>query len=71
MLNRSDESVQYLNWWGYALLERGDYAEAVQRFEIAADISPDNYESWNYLGYCYTYMNREDEARQAYEHAHR
>lgn len=71
LLNRSYESAEYLSWWGYEMLSRGDYVEASRRYEVAADINPDKYEYWINIAYCNARLNRVDAARGAYEQAHR
>lgn len=50
-------------------LDRKDYAAAVDRLKLALQAAPDTIPAWFDLGYAYTGLRQNDEARAAYEQA--
>lgn len=56
-------------WEGQKLVERGQYAEAVERLKTATSLMSTNAQAWNYLGLAYHYASQADEAADAYKKA--
>jgi len=50
-------------------LDRKDYAAAVDRLKLAVQAAPDTVPAWFDLGYAFTGLHQNDEARAAYEKA--
>jgi protein O-GlcNAc transferase len=50
-------------------LDRKDYAAAVDRLKLAVQAAPDTVAAWFDLGYAYTGLRQNEEARAAYEKA--
>ena len=60
------------NWWwlqGYALARQGQHAAAVESYQQALRISPEDEESWLSLGQSQDALGRSDLAVQAYRQA--
>jgi len=56
-------------WDGQKLVERGQYAEAVERLKTATSLMSTNAQAWNYLGLAYHYAGQPDDAADAYKKA--
>jgi tetratricopeptide (TPR) repeat protein len=54
---------------GEKLIDRGHYAEAVERLKTATAILSTNADAWNYLGVAYHHAGRPDDAADAYKKA--
>src|SRR5262245_3491902 len=54
---------------GQRLLEKGRYAEAVERLEVATDLLRTNANAWNYLGIAYHQAGQWTNAIRAYHRA--
>ncbi|MEJ0091495.1 MAG: tetratricopeptide repeat protein [Limisphaerales bacterium] len=54
---------------GKKLLERGDYAGAVEEFKTATTLLPANAQAWNYLGVACQQTGQPTNAIAAYQHA--
>lgn len=54
---RAEESAAALMDQGRALIEQGDLASALQRFEAATQLEPTNAEAWYFAGTIYMRMN--------------
>jgi len=54
---------------GKKLLERGDYANAVEKLKTATSLLATNAQAWNYLGVACQYAGRPTEAVTAYQRA--
>jgi tetratricopeptide (TPR) repeat protein len=60
------------NWWwlqGYALARQGQHAAAVESYQQALRISPEDEESWLSLGQSQNQLGRSEQAVQAYRQA--
>lgn len=56
-------------WDGKALLDRGEYTQAVGKFETATSLLKTNALAWNYLGLAYQQAGQANEAADAYKKA--
>jgi len=54
---------------GKQLLERGDYAAAVEKLRVATSLLATNAQAWNYLGLAYHQNGQGTEAERAYQRA--
>ena len=54
---------------GQRLIERGRYAEAVERLKTATTLLSTNAQAWNYLGLAYHQAGQPDDAADAYKKA--
>jgi len=54
---------------GRKLIERGKYAQAIERLTNAVSIMGTNAQAWNYLGLAYHYAGRPADAEMAYQRA--
>ena len=54
---------------GKKLLDRGDYAGAVEQFKLATSLLTTNAQAWNYLGLAYHHAGRPADAVVAYQRA--
>ncbi len=51
---------------GFASYQNGDYASAVEQFQIALTESPDDKPSWLYLGFAHMHLKNRKEANRAF-----
>src|SRR5579884_1752682 len=56
---------------GKRLIEKGEYADAVEQLKIATTLLSTNALAWNYLGLAYHHAGQPGHATEAYEHAMR
>jgi tetratricopeptide (TPR) repeat protein len=54
---------------GKRLIERRDYAQAIEELRTATSLLATNAQAWNYLGLAYHYAGRPVEAEKAYQQA--
>jgi tetratricopeptide (TPR) repeat protein len=54
------------NGLGYAFRKSGDYAKALQSYDTALQIAPDFADAIEYRGEAYLWLNRTEDAKQAY-----
>jgi Flp pilus assembly protein TadD len=54
---------------GEKLIEKGKYAQAIEKFKLATTLIPTNAQTWNYLGLAYHYDHRFDDAEKTYRRA--
>jgi tetratricopeptide (TPR) repeat protein len=54
---------------GQALIERGQYAEAIERLKTATSLLSTNAQAWNYLGLAYHQAGQPNDAADAYKKA--
>ncbi len=67
--NTSNNTSNYWMEKGTELLWVGSYDEAVNAFDKAVQLDPENYEAWATKGRILTYLGGYDEALQAYDKA--
>lgn len=66
---RINPTAHVHNNLGFAYYSQGRYEEAAEQFESAAKIAPDQDKPWIGLGDAYRHLGRNNDAREAYQHA--
>lgn len=56
---------------GKQLLDKGQYAQAVEKLQVATDLLSTNAQAWNYLGLACHYAGMDEDAQKAYQTAFR
>jgi tetratricopeptide (TPR) repeat protein len=54
---------------GEKLVEKGKYAQAIEKLKLATSLIPTNAQAWNYLGLAYHHAGQFGEAEQTYRRA--
>ncbi len=55
---------------GLKLYDQNDYMKAIQAFDEAIQINPENVDAYYFIGYSYYKMNRMEEAMAVFEQAY-
>jgi tetratricopeptide (TPR) repeat protein len=65
----SDNNPGYIGSWAWSMCERNDYQKAFRLYKQIADLTPDDPDAWNKLGWCAGMLNRPEESQRYYNNA--